>query len=212
MRLDIDPRAFEKLAEGFAKPIEDAATLAVKDVGAFVKLRGRASIAAGGFSGRWQNALRVDVFPKRGTSMRAAAFIFHRIPYADVFERGATIVGKPLLWLPLPTTRGFGLGGKRITPSDFARRFGDLFSINRPGHPPLLATRVAGRAGRGARRIKKVTKRGVQKAASAASGMVPVFVGIDRAKMPRRFNLRAIYKQAANNLGGYFARRLSQRK
>lgn len=215
LRFDIDRKAFEKLGRtAWLDPLEEAAQGAIKDAGDFVKQRGRAAIAAGGFSNRWQNALRVDIFPRRGSSLEAAAFVHHRIGYADVFETGATIKGKPLLWLPLTSSRfggGGGRFGKRITPGEFARRFGDLISINRPGKPPLLAARVAGRVGRAARRIKKVTRRGVEKA-GAGDQLVPVFVGIEAAKMPRRFNLRSIYKQAANNLSRYFAGRLSRRR
>lgn len=117
--------AFSDVAKGFAdtitrelrRPIAKAATAAVRDAGGIAKRTGRASIAAAGFSRKWQNALRVNVYPPQGDSLRPAAFVFHKIRYAGVFEEGAVIAGTPLLWLPLPTvplcTAGASLG---VTP------------------------------------------------------------------------------------------------
>jgi len=70
-------------------PVAMAATQAVGDVALQVKTQGRSAIAAAGFSRRWQNALRVNVYPEKGrVSVDAAAFIYHKIPYA-VFLRMA---------------------------------------------------------------------------------------------------------------------------
>jgi hypothetical protein len=38
-------------------------------------------------------ALRVNIYPPQGDSMRPAAFIYHKIRYAGVFEEGAVISG-----------------------------------------------------------------------------------------------------------------------
>ena len=74
------------------RPIARAAT-AVREAGAIVERNGRASIAAAGFSRKWQNALRVNIYPPQGDSMRPAAFIFHKIRYPGVFDEGAVIHG-----------------------------------------------------------------------------------------------------------------------
>jgi len=66
---------------------------------------GDAGIAAGGLSRKWQNALRVNIYPPQGDSMHPAAFVYHKIRYAGVFEDGAVIGGQPLLWLPLEWRR-----------------------------------------------------------------------------------------------------------
>ena len=91
--------------------------------------KGRADIAAAGFSRRWQNAFRVDVFPRgRKVSVDAAAWVFHKIPYAEVFEEGATIRGRPYLWIALPGTPT-RIGGQN------GPRCGSHFAPNREAHP-----------------------------------------------------------------------------
>ena len=57
------------------------------------------------------------VIPKL-KGMRPAAFIYHKIRYAGVFEEGAVIGGQPLLWLPLPTVPL--RRGRPMTPSQYA--------------------------------------------------------------------------------------------
>src|SRR5690242_11406255 len=128
------------------KPIARAATAAIREAGQIAKRNGRSSIAAAGFSRKWQNALRVNVYPPQGESLRPAAFIFHKIKYAGAFEEGAVIAGKPLLWLPLgnvPVRRG-----RPMTPSQYARSVGPLVSVQRPGSPPLLFPKYRGKRGR----------------------------------------------------------------
>jgi hypothetical protein len=85
---------FRALTEG-ERPIAKAATAAVREAAELAKSGGRTSIATAGFSRKWQNALRANVYPPNRDSMRAAALIYHKVPYAEVFERGAVIHGKP---------------------------------------------------------------------------------------------------------------------
>ncbi len=89
---------FDEAMREMQRPMAEAATSAMQEAADNIKSEGRAKIASAGFSKKWQNALRVDAFPRRGkVSINAAAFAFHKIPYADVFEEGATIRGKPRL-------------------------------------------------------------------------------------------------------------------
>jgi hypothetical protein len=60
-----------------------------------------------------------------------AALIFHRIPFAGVFERGITISGRPLLWLPIEQNLPPGIH----SPSQYGKK---LVSVNIAGKPPLL--------------------------------------------------------------------------
>src|SRR6185369_14975452 len=102
MRFDIfaPPQAeLDKWSSSASKDLATAATTAVAEAGAQALKNGRASIAAAGFSRKWQNALRLDVFPKGGVSVNAAAVLRHTIPYAGIFETGGTIEGP--LWLPI---------------------------------------------------------------------------------------------------------------
>jgi hypothetical protein len=195
---------FNKAFAGVTKPIAVAGTAAMDDIAADIKTRGRADILAGGLGQKWANALRVIRFPKRGIALQPTVFAFHRVTYADVFEKGLTIAGKPMLWIPLPTTaRQFQR--KRLTPAIVAARFGDLFSINRPGKPPLLAARVAGRLSArtqqfSAGQIGRASKGGAKNVSA-----VPLFVGVPRAKEARRTNLLKVFETAARDIAERFA-------
>lgn len=177
-------------------PIATAATLAINDVALQVKTQGRAAIGAAGFSRRWQNALRVNVYPEKGrVSVDAAAFVYHKIPYAGVFEDGARISGSPLLWLPLPNIQQ-RIGGKRLTPRLFIASVGPLHSVNVPGKSPMLAAYVSASFGAG----KKVTlaslRAGMRRRSRSGLGAVrsvPIFFGINTVQLRARFGLQAIF-------------------
>ena len=53
------------------------------------------------------------------------------MPFASVFERGVTIGGHPLLWLPIEQN----LPAKVKSPKQYGKR---LISVNVAGKPPLL--------------------------------------------------------------------------
>src|SRR5947207_10708332 len=91
---DVAKAFVDTIVKEMQRPIAKAATAAIREAGEIAKRDGRASIAAAGFSRKWQNALRVNIYPPRGDSMRPAAFIFDKIRYAGVFEEGAVISGQ----------------------------------------------------------------------------------------------------------------------
>jgi hypothetical protein len=93
--------------------------------------------SAGNFGPSWFNAVKVDVDPKRGPAERGATIITRfssgRIgEMAQAFEEGATIQGKPMLWIPLSYT------GLTMPAWKFAKTSGGLFSVQRQGGAPLL--------------------------------------------------------------------------
>jgi Family of unknown function (DUF6441) len=95
--LSVIAKAFvDTITTEIQRPIAKAATPAIREAGEIAKQNGRASIAAAGFSRKWQK--RVNIYPPQGDSLRPAAFIFHKIRYASVFEEGAVIGGQPLLF------------------------------------------------------------------------------------------------------------------
>lgn len=176
--------------------VADAATAAIRDAAAIVKRDGRGNIAAAGFSKRWQNALRVNVYPKSRSSANAAVFIYHKIIYAGVFERGARISGKPLMWLPLQR-----LGKGHMSPKKYARTIGPLTSINAPGAPPLLVSRV--RTKRAKFKVtRSLLKRGTSGAGTVRS--VPVFVGVKSVNIKKKFRIEAVCRAAAAQLPGMY--------
>lgn len=180
-----------ELAKAFVdkkNPIANAATEAMSDAANIAKAAGRASIAAAGFSSKWQNALRADVYPKGGiVSMSPAALIHHRIAYSGEFERGGTIRGQPFLWLPIEANLPRRSGGRKWTPKDFVRQFGALTSVNRPGKPPLLVARVR----QGSRRVA-----------------LPVFVGVPLVEIGKKFDVTGAVQKAADQLPALYSKHL----
>lgn len=186
------------------EPIAVAGTAAMDEIGAEIKARGRQDIIAGGLGGKWANALRVLRFPKRGIALNAAIYAFHKIGYADVFEQGLRIAGHPLLWIPLATTaRKFA--GRRATPSLVASSFGDLISINRPGKPPLLAARVAGRISASTQQFGSGSINRASKAGARNVTLQPLFVGVPSVKESQRTHLIRVFETAAASLATRFA-------
>jgi hypothetical protein len=162
-------------------PVARAATLAMQDAAEQAKKQGKASIAAAGFSLRWQEALKAKVYPQKGFSVNAAAWIYHKIPYSDVFENGATITGKPFMWLPLPAAKAFkGFRGGRVTPKAFIRQGRSLYTVKRAGKPPIMF----GSVGRGKR--------------------MPLFIGIAIVNIRARFKVEQAAKAAAAQLPRFY--------
>jgi hypothetical protein len=178
--------------------IAHAATAAIREASDLAKKESRANIAAAGFSGRWQNALRANVYPKTGESVDAAAFIYHKIPYAGVFEHGATIQGK--LWLPIEANLPVQAHGKRWTPQDFINNIGPL----RPGkagtHSVLFGEVMVGKTGS----VLTVSKS--RHAKRATTKWLPVFVAVSTVTDPKKFDIGAVVRDVAGELQELFAK------
>lgn len=187
------------------QPIAAAATGAIKDAAAQIKTEGRAALGAAGLGQKWQNALRVEIYPKSGVSANAAALAHHNIPYAGVFETGADVSGKPLLWIPLSGSPA-RVAGRRLTPRTFAQTVGPLVAIKSKTGLPLLASPIAG-----GRPGSKVTVARLRKGQRGPAGgralpvtLQPIFFGIPVIHQRQRFNLQAVFDRAQAGLGeGY---------
>lgn len=121
--------ALDKLLEEIEQQINAARQGAVQDAANMAVREGRANIAAAGFSRRWQNALKYNFYPNEGDD--PAAVLFDKIPFAGVFEFGAHIAGRPLLWLPIEDNLPQGVH----SPKQYGR---PLASVNIAGKPPLM--------------------------------------------------------------------------
>jgi hypothetical protein len=121
--------ALQRLLEDIEQQVDEAKAGAVQDAAKLAVTQGRANIAAAGFPAQWQKALTSKFFPNKGGD--PAALIFDASPFAGVFERGARIGGRPLLWLPLERNLPTGIH----TPRAYRGR---LVSVNVTGKPPLL--------------------------------------------------------------------------
>lgn len=201
---------YPKMIQQEQQRMAEAATAAVKDAAALAKSKGRASIAGGGFGSKWQNALRVKVFPASGVSLSPAALVYHKIPYAEVFQEGATIPGKPMLWLPLDNVP-MGSGGRRLTPSEFVEKIGVLYSISRPGKPPMLGAVIRATDARAAKGISlSLLRRGRNPNGRGAVRIVPVYVGVSSVTDPRKFDIKGAVQEASDQLGALYAKNFKE--
>jgi hypothetical protein len=201
---------YQTYIEDLHKRIATAATTAMAQAGAKLKIEARAHIAGAGFSKKWQNAFRVNLYPSKGVvSVSPAAQAFHKIPYAEVFETGATIAGNPLLWLPLPnvpTSIPGTMGGRvHMSPSAYIRSIGPLQYIARPGKPPLLAGIMEGGGAISVAKLKAGNRSGRPGAPGKKKVLVPLFFGISQVSLHARFQLRAIFAKAQASLGPLYA-------
>lgn len=114
-------------SERMIKATQETARITAADI----EQRGRADIAKGGnfSSRRWQEGFRAKISYLSRIDLRIR--ITHAVSYWKVFEFGATIRGKPLLWIPL----SFATGVKGVMARDYASK---LFRVDRKGKAPLL--------------------------------------------------------------------------
>jgi hypothetical protein len=154
-------------------------------------------LQAAGFGPKWQNALRVVVYPKNAESIQPTIQTYHKIGYSQIFEEGGSIFGKPLLWLPieknLPRAIGAAPGSAVL-----------LRQEHRPAVPDL-----PGRQGAIAGGTKKTGRRG--KRGAVQTETVPMFVGIDQVTLGDKFHIREIADTVAGQLPALFARRVHVR-
>lgn len=213
---DTDKEAIRERFRAIRGTMEGAVRAAFKRVAADVQAKGRAEIARSGLSRRWQSGFRTYVFPrvpngKLDVAMRGQ----HRIGYANIFERGGAIAGRPLLWVPLPTAPA-KINGKATTARSMIAAGVRLFKIERPGRPPLLAgyaMRFGGRKTSVAQlRTGQRNVRRRQARAAFGGGLgarpqaVPLFVGLSAVRIRDRLNVTAVYDRARQNLPEiYFA-------
>lgn len=210
-RITLTPVDGADFKDAFAddlKAMQQACKNAITAAAEVVKREGRASIAAAGFSKRWQNALRVNVYPSGAkASINAAAWVFHKIPYADIFETGGVIRPKSAKYLWLPTRNApISIVNRRPTPAAFVASLGPLtFAINkRTGTPMLLSERLVrtrhtrGKSGRKRSRIR-VSKQ------NPFEGRVVMFVGVRSVTEQKKFAITEICARARDKLPDLYA-------
>lgn len=189
-------------------PIAAAGTAAITEAGDIIKKEGRADIGGAGFSRKWQNALRVNIYPKRQVSIDAAALIYHKIQYAGVFEEGALVGGRPFLWLPLRDAP-MGRGGRRIKPSDYRTKVGHpLYSIKRPGKSPLLGAYIRTTDTRAKGISLSQLKRGRNPNGRGREVLVPLYIGVPRVNIKQKFHIRDIVERVSGDLGELYLKNL----
>lgn len=123
----------EKNSVKWKKQINDAARGAAQDVVEYITPLARADIKrAGRFGDRWSNGF-VGKVTEGGGHVKVSFSMPSDPPMRHwrVFEFGATIRGKPLLWIPL----SFAKDAQGVMARDYP---GKLFRVDRAGKAPLL--------------------------------------------------------------------------
>lgn len=155
----------------------------------------RSQTRAAGLGAKVANAWRDRAFPKTRRSLNAVGTIWSQAPKIhDGFSRGTPIrsAGGAFLAVPTENAPKRGVGGKRISPSNFPEhRFGPLRFVYRRGKPSLLvvdAVRV-GKTGRVSGRVKSATT----KSGSLRRGIATVvmFVLVPQVRLRKVFDLGA---------------------
>lgn len=119
----------KQFSERMIKATQSAAFWAKNEI----LVQGRANIRAGGDFGsaRWQEGLQARLSWKSRSDINIR--VTHAVSYWRVFEYGATIRGRPMLWIPLP----FATDAQGVMARDYPYY---LFKIERLGKAPLLMT------------------------------------------------------------------------
>jgi hypothetical protein len=192
-----------KAFEAHEKRMTRAATAAIRGAGELAKSGGRASIAAAGFSAKWQNALRVTYYPKSGDSLTAAAYIYHKIDYANVFEQGAVISGKPYLWIALPgaVPPSSRRSDHPMPPAEYQERIGELVTVEVAGHPPMLFDKYV-----------KIEDRRTRREKRAGDQRKPRYVGVPTVDIGKRFDIRGSAARASAALPGFYQQAMTGSK
>ncbi|HMF50550.1 MAG TPA: DUF6441 family protein [Candidatus Saccharimonadales bacterium] len=201
MKVDITlvkPQDFGKMMEDNHTSVKKASTAAFREGGDNIKKAARANIASGGFSSRWQNAMRVNVYPKTGDSGSPKILAYHKIKYAGQFEDPGPVRGHPLLWLPIEQNLP---GGKHWSPSLFTRMIGPLRG-GRHGSRPILFGQVS--VGGGGKKVLRLTRKGAR-AKPAQKAWLPVFIGVSSVNNSKRLDITSVVEAEAGDLAHIFS-------
>lgn len=177
------------------------ATETFREAAQLVKQAARSSIAAGGFSGRWQNALRVNVYPQGGISGSPAIYLYHKISYAGQFEDPQPVHGRPLLWLPILANLP---GGRRWSPALFTRTVGPLRAGRHGSRPILFGQVTIGRDNKvakypkGNRQVRSYNR-------NAKRAWLPVFIGVSSISDPKRFDIAGAVRSVGNQIAEIYS-------
>lgn len=99
--------AFKTQMAGLADRIARAVEASFNMLASLIKTAADADISsAGNFGERWTSGLHVNV---EGSMPNMRLYLTHDIPFAGIFEKGGTISGNPLLWIPLSGTDAEGI-------------------------------------------------------------------------------------------------------
>lgn len=175
------------------KAAERAVTSAVNAGAQGLKTELRAQITGAGLGRRLANTWRSETYPKGGTSIGAAGFVWSKAPgLVRIYEEGATIRSTKGLFLAVPTPAAgrYGDGGRKITPAGWERRTGiRLRFIYRRGAPSLLVADNS-RLSKGGRAAANLGRRqGAAFVRITGRTTVPIFILVPFVRFRKRLDV-----------------------
>lgn len=210
-----NPDDVKKRIEALKTPASKAIVGTFRDAAKLIQAEGQKEIQSAGLSQRWVKGFTVKVTVPNGQELSPVLVGRHRIGFANVFERGARISGRPLLWIPLPSAPR--LGKRRITPKLYFQSIGPLHLIRRPGRPPLLAgdalrapasgRPVSAGALRTGARNNRPRAEGARRRRKTVS--VPIFVGVQAVHIASRMNVSEVYDEVRKQLPDLYRKNLA---
>lgn len=122
---------FQNRTKRFSEKMIKSTQAAANRAKANIEEQGRANIRSGGnfSSPRWQEGFQAKLSYTSRTDINIR--VTHSVSYWKVFEFGAKIFGRPMLWIPL----SFAADALGRRARDFG---GKLFRVDRIGKAPLL--------------------------------------------------------------------------
>lgn len=131
-----------KFMQAQAQAVEAAVTGGITEITNNIKNELRAQVQSVGLGARLAKSWQSKIYPKGRKSIEAAGWIFSKAPkIIRAFDDGVLIKSKDGFFLAIPTENApkRGVGGKRITPSNFPEHsLGRLRFVYRRGAVSLL--------------------------------------------------------------------------
>ncbi|MBL0320137.1 MAG: hypothetical protein IPP74_12750 [Alphaproteobacteria bacterium] len=173
---------------------ETAVTAGVAEITDRIKNDLRGQVAGAGLGSKLAKSWQAKLYPKGKKSIDAAGWVFSKAPkLIRAFDEGTLIKSKDGFFLAIPTEAApkRGVGGKRITPSNFPEHsLGRLRFVYRPGKISLLV--VDGlRAGTGKRGgFRKASESALKTGRGLAT--VVMFFLVPQVKLRKRLDYKAV--------------------
>ncbi len=203
---------WEKATTEYERIMATAATKAMRQIGKLAEKAARQAVGAAGFTSNVQRTIQALNKPASGYVLNPRVWLHSTVNYLDVFETGRTITGNPLLWLPLPTVPAhpgsgvmFGglVGRPHMTPSQYIRTVGRLVKVVTRKHGGLimLGAMVEGPDTRPSRaRLRRTFLKQRFHEKTRPTHFVPMFIGIARISIPKKFDTEQAAKSAVDGL------------
>jgi hypothetical protein len=198
---------FRKELRELQQPVVLAAQAAIKEAAGLVKKESAAVLSNAGLK-RDRRAMRARIVPKRpDPTVSPHAEFFLRPAYLNVFQEGATVAGKPLLWVPLDSVPD-GDRGRKLTPKQYTQRVGPLHSARGADTPMLVGKGTTKTITRATSKFVRFRKKAVTSGKLQGSANVPLYVGISAARIKKRMSLSAVVRRVASQVGELFQKHL----